>query len=107
MWSTALHQKRPYLAVDDCVQSIRFIIDNDLFDGQIYNVLTMNSTVDEIVSAIRRYVPALEIKLVDSKIMNQLSYTVADAKFRAKGFVPSGDLDRGVRETVELLSNGA
>ncbi|HTL32220.1 MAG TPA: SDR family oxidoreductase, partial [Kofleriaceae bacterium] len=99
VWRTALHQKRPYLDVEDCVRSIRFIVDHDLFDGEIYNVLTINATVDEIVSTIRRHVPDLGINFVDSKIMNQLSYTVGDAKFRAKGFAPAGDLARGVHDT--------
>jgi UDP-glucose 4-epimerase len=105
VWRTALHQKRPYLDLQDCVRSIRFIMNRDLFDGEIYNVLTLNATVDEIVQGIRGHVPDLQINFVDSKIMNQLSYTVADAKFRAKGFSPSGDLARGIRETVELLTN--
>ena len=47
--------------------------------------------------------PDLRIKLVDSAIMNQLSYTVANEKFRNLGFAFQGNLARGIRETVELL----
>jgi UDP-glucose 4-epimerase len=105
VWRTALHQRRPYLAIDDAVSAIRFILERDVFDGNIYNVLTINATVDEIVQSIRRYVADLEVQFVDSKIMNQLSYTVADERFRNLGFTPRGELDSGIRETVRLLRN--
>jgi UDP-glucose 4-epimerase len=105
VWQTALHQQRPYLAVDDAVRALRFILDRDLFDGKIYNVLTMNATVDEILQAIRVHVPHLTVDFVESRIMNQLSYTVSDARFRRVGFEPTGDLARGVRETIEWLTH--
>lgn len=103
VWRTALHQKRPYLELGDAVRSLRFIIDRDLFDGNVYNVLTDNVTVGGIVDVIKRYVPDLRVELVDSAIMNQLSYTVSPAKFAALGFDYRGNLDEGIRSTVELL----
>ncbi len=103
VWRTALDQKRPYLELGDAVRALRFIIDKDIFDGRVYNVLTDNATVGNIVEVIRKYVPDLGIKLVDAAIMNQLSYTVSPARFRALGFEYEGDLDAGIRKTVELL----
>ena len=105
VWRTALHQKRPYLSVEDAVAALQFILERDLFDGKIYNVLTMNATVDEILQAIRHHVPDLSVDLVESRIMNQLSYTVSDARFRSLGFTPTGELARGVRETIEWLAH--
>jgi hypothetical protein len=61
--------------------------------------------VGEIVEIIRKYAPDLRVKLVESQIMNQLSYTVACEKFRAQGFSFHGDLDRSIRATVDLLRN--
>ena len=49
VWRTAYDQKRPYLDLEDAVRAIPFIIDRELFDGRIYNVLTLNATVREIV----------------------------------------------------------
>jgi nucleoside-diphosphate-sugar epimerase len=105
VWRTAMDQKRPYLELGDAVRAIRFILERDLFDGQIYNVLTNNVTVRDIVDTIRRYVPDLRVELVDAQIMNQLSYTVACEKFKAKGFRFEGDLDVGIRESVARLRN--
>jgi nucleoside-diphosphate-sugar epimerase len=103
VWRTALDQKRPYLDLGDAVRAIRFILDIDRFDNQVYNVLTDNATVRQITDLIREEVPELRIKLVDAAIMNQLSYTVANDRFRALGFAFQGDLARGIRQTVALL----
>lgn len=105
VWRTAMDQKRPYLELGDAVRAIRFILERDLFDGEIYNVLTNNVTVRDIVDTIRGYVPDLRVELVDAQIMNQLSYTVACEKFKAKGFRFEGNLDVGIRESVERLRN--
>jgi UDP-glucose 4-epimerase len=105
VWSTAYDQKRPYLDLFDASRAISFIISNDIFDGRIYNVLTNNSTVREVVDVIREFIPGLEIGFVDSKIMNQLSYEVLDNRFRSKGFSPAGSLRRGIEETISLLKN--
>ena len=105
VWKSALDQKRPYLDLADGVRAIRFMLEKNLFDNRVYNVLTLNATVREIVDAIRELVPDLRIELVESRIMNQLSYTVSDARFRSLGFDVQGDLRRGVGETVGLLRN--
>jgi nucleoside-diphosphate-sugar epimerase len=105
VWRTALDQKRPYLELGDAVQALRFILERDLFDGRIYNVLTDNLTVGQIVEVIRRQVPDLKVELVDSKIMNQLSYTVACERFRALGFRFQGDLELEIKKSVDLIKN--
>ncbi len=105
VWSTAYDQKRPYLDLGDCVRSIVHIVRNDLFDGRIYNVLTRNATVRQIVDAIRVHVPDLEVGFVESRIMNQLSYEVACERFRATGFAFTGKVEDGIGATVALLRN--
>jgi UDP-glucose 4-epimerase len=105
VWSTAYDQKRPYLDLFDASRAFAFIIRKDLFDGRIYNVLTHNSTVRNIVDTIREFVPNLQVTFVDNKIMNQLSYEVSCERFSSQGFTFSGDLRRGVGETIALLKN--
>ena len=105
VWRTAYDQKRPYLDLTDAARAIGFIIEKDLFDGRIYNVLTLNATVRDIVETIRSFVPGLDVSFVDSPIMNQLSYEVSCDRIRQKGFTFNGDLKRGVGETIALLRN--
>lgn len=103
VWSTAYDQKRPYLDLFDAARAIAFIIRKDLFDGRIYNVLTHNSTVRQVVETLREFVPDLQVGFVDSRIMNQLSYEVSCERFIAEGFVFAGDLRRGIGDTIGLL----
>jgi len=105
VWSTAYNQKRPYLDLLDASNAISFLIRNKLFDGRIYNVLTQNATVSDIIEVIREFVPQLNIEFVDSEIMNQLSYEVSCERIKSEGFTFSGDLRRGIGNTVSLLQN--
>jgi len=103
VWSTAYDQKRPYLDLIDASRAFAFIIRKDLFDGRIYNVLTHNITVRQVVDSIREFVPDLQVTFVDNQIMNQLSYEVSCERFLSEGFAFAGDLRRGIGETIGLL----
>lgn len=103
VWKTAWKQKRPYLYLGDCIKAINFIISNELFNGQIYNVATGNYTVQDIVKVIGLFIPKLKVNYVDSPIMNQLSYEVNDKKFRSLGFTPGGDLKAGIKSSIDKL----
>lgn len=103
VWRTALHQDRPYLDLSDAVEAIQFIIHRELCDRRVYNVVTTNATVSRIVEIISTHVPDLSIQYVDTEIMNQLSYHVSNRRFKSLGFEFKGNLEQGIRETIDLL----
>lgn len=103
VWRTAYDQKRPYLDLKDAAGAIAFALDQDLFDHKIYNVLTQNAPVSDIVNIIREFIPDLKVDFVDSPIMNQFSYEVSCERFTGCGFNFSGDLRKGIDETISLL----
>ena len=103
VWRTAMHQFRPYLDLKDAVEAIQFIIKRNLFDCKIYNVVTVNTSVNKIVETIKAYVPDLSVQYVDTEIMNQLSYHVSNTRFIGKGFQFRGDLEQGIKETIGLF----
>ena len=105
VWETAYDQKRPYLDLTDASRALIFILNKDLFDGRIYNVLTLNATVRQIVETIQIFVPDLKVSFVESPIMNQLSYEVSCDRFESKGFKFSGDLKKQIGETISWLKN--
>jgi UDP-glucose 4-epimerase len=106
IWRTALHQKRPYLSLVDAVDSLKFIIQNKIYDNRIYNVVTENLTPADLVRMIEAYVGQLEIQYTDSQIMNLLSYEVANRRFLERGFAFSGDIENDISETISLLRVG-
>ena len=103
VWRTALDQKRPYLDLHDAVRALKFVMQRKLYDNQIYNVLTDNLTVRDIIETIKLHVPQVQVELVDARIMNQLSYTVDRAKFVSRGFKFEGDFERSVAESIAKL----
>jgi len=105
VWRTAFNQVRPYLDISDAMEAVKFIIKKDLFDCRIYNVLTTNSTVSNIVEIIKTHVPDLSIQYVDTEIMNQLTYNVSNSRFKDQGFEFNGSLERGISETIQLLKD--
>jgi len=105
VYRTALHQKRPYLSLSDAVRAIIFFIKHDLFDQRIYNVLTENLTVGDIIQFIRVHIPEIGIQYVDTRIMNQLSYEVSNLRLRKQGFRFRGRVEKGIADTIKLLRN--
>ena len=105
VWKTALHQNRPYLDLGDAVNAINFIIQEKLYDGGVFNVLTTNTTVSNIVDIISGFVPDIAIEHVDTPIMNQLSYHVSNRRFRDLGFEFEGDMEQGIGKTIDLLKS--
>ena len=103
VWNNALNQKRPYLNLKDATNAITFILQNNIFDRQIYNVLTENLTVNDVINKIRKHIQNLKIEFIDSKIMNQLSYEVLNNKFKRKGFHVKHSIQQGISETIKLL----
>ncbi len=104
VWSTAYEQKRPYLDLDDACRAIAHAIRQDLFTGDVYNILTLNATVREIVEAIKEFVPSLKVEFVGNLIMNQLSYEVCRQKISDTGVDFSGSLSLKIEETLRLLN---
>jgi len=103
IWRTAFEQKRPYLDIIDASNAISFLIDNDFFDGDTCNVSTNTFTVHHIVNTIKKYIPNVKISFVDEPIMNEWSYGVSCDRLINSGFVFTGDLQRGIKETIEYI----
>lgn len=103
VWRTAYEQRRPYLDLGDAVRAVAFVIERRMFDGRVYNAVTVNSTVREVTDTIRRHLPGLTISLVDSRVMNSLSYDVLNSRLTAAGFEMRSSMDQGVADTLQLL----
>jgi len=105
VWETAMDQKRPYLSLEDACAAISWIIQEKLFTGEIYNIVSNNYTVRQVTEEIQKNIRDIKIVLTQHKIMNQLSYEVASDKIKNTGFSFKGTLEKGIFETVNLLKN--
>ncbi|MFC6715986.1 NAD-dependent epimerase/dehydratase family protein [Halovalidus salilacus] len=100
VYEGAEDQKRPYLHVHDSVRSMIFAA-NELGDGEAYNVVGENGRLQDVVDAIVKYFPDVEIGYTEAEQLNQLSYIVSDEKIRNQGFETCYDLDQGVAELAD------
>jgi UDP-glucose 4-epimerase len=105
VWETAIDQKRPYLALEDAVNAIEWIIQNSLYTGKVYNIVTENQTVRDILYIIKKHVPNVTVNYVQHKIMNQLSYEVSAQRFQNTEFKFNGSLEKDIQNTINLLKN--
>ena len=103
VWKTALKQFRPYLSLKDAFKTLNFIIKNKIFDREIYNIVSENMTVKDIIKKINRH-KKTSVNLVNEKIMNQLSYKVNSSKIRKHGLVLNSKISKDIADTFKLLN---
>ena len=105
VWTNAMNQYRPYLSLNDALKTIIFIINNKKFDNQIYNVLTSNNTVKQILSIIKKLNFKIDIKKTTTSILNQNSYKVSRKKIEKLNINFSKNIKKDIKETLYLLKN--
>ena len=103
VYKTALHQYRPYLSLKDSFKLFKFTIEKDLFNNDIYNALSENCTVNQIINKIKKFKKNIKIKFVSSEIMNQLSYHVDKRKLNKEGLFLNNKIENDVKDTMKLL----
>lgn len=103
VWDSALNSKRPYLGLNDCINVYKFFESNGK-SGEVYNVVTKNFEMQEIVDSIKQIVPNVEIEITKSPLLNQKPYHVSNEKIKALGFEFKDDLNDSIKETIELFN---
>ena len=105
VYKTALNQFRPYLSLTDAFKVFKFTIENNFFKNDIYNTLSENCTVGDILKKIKRYKKNIKVEFVSSPIMNQLSYHVDKNKLNKQGLFLKRKIEVDIKNTLNLLKN--
>ena len=105
VWETAYNQQRPYLSINDAINVISFIINNDLFNGKVYNAVTGNYTVANVIASIKNYIPEVKVQLVQHPIMNDLSFAVINKQLSKYNFNFIGNITEEIKETIATFAN--
>jgi UDP-glucose 4-epimerase len=105
VWSTAMDQIRPYLAVGDAAAALSQAVIDRIFSGRVINAVTCNVTVGDVLDAIRECGRSPQVRLIDSTLMNSLSFSARTDAAQSLGIGFPGDLRTGVRETLALLGH--
>ena len=105
VYKTALNQYRPYLSLKDSFNVFKYTIEKNFFKNDIFNVLSENCTVYQIIKKIKKYKRKVKIKFVSSKIMNQLSYHVDKRKLNKEGLILKNKIEKDIKDTLKILDN--
>ena len=105
IYKTALNQYRPYLSLSDAFKVFKFCIEKNFFENDIYNVVSNNFTVNQIIEKIKKIKENATTILVNSSIMNKLSYHVDKKKLQNKGLFLNSNLNRDIYNTLKLFRN--
>ena len=76
-----------------------------MFNQQIYNVLTNNYTVRNILNLIKKNNFQVKIKKTNSPILNQNSYLVSRKKIDKLGIKLKKNIYIDIKQTLNLLKN--
>ena len=104
VWKTALNQFRPYLSIRDAFKALSFFLIKKNINNQLYNIVSENLTVKQIIKKIQKH-KKTKIKLVNEKIMNQLSYKTKSVKVKKMGLKLDSKLQEDINKTFKLLKN--
>ena len=103
VWSTAMDQTRPYLALEDATAALSKTVLERIYPGEIVNAVTCDATVSDVLTAISEFGCSTDVRLVDSPVMNNLSFKTSVEKANNLGFSFEGNLRREVFNTLKLL----
>jgi nucleoside-diphosphate-sugar epimerase len=103
IYKTALHQYRPYLSIRDSFKVFKFCLERNFFENDIFNALSGNFTVNQILNKIKKILKKINVVYVNSPIMNQLSYHVDNQKIKKKGLILKSNIDVDIKNTLLLF----
>src|SRR3989338_3158725 len=102
VWDSAINSKRPYLGLNDCINAYKFFETNGE-PGEVYNIVTKNYEMQEILETIKKIIPVVKIEITKSPIINQKPYHASNEKMKSLGFEFKDDLRSSMKETIELF----
>ncbi len=103
VWTSALHQMRPYLAITDAVNAIERSISQGFWTQTVMNAASFNVTVADVIAEITKALGSQKVELVDSDVMNELTYSVSTRRAQEAGFAFTGSLRSEVARTFAVL----
>jgi len=103
VWKENFDQYRPYLGLNDCINSILHFLGCDDWN-ETYNVLTGNYKLSDIITMIKTNID-IDVDMVDTPLLNQYSYLVNCDKISQTGFVPRDVIQLEIETTLDRLRN--
>ena len=105
IWKSMMNKPRPYLSLTDAFKVIKFTIENNFFQNEIFNIVSQNLTLKKIINCFKKHKRTIKIKYEKSKFVNQYSYKVSNKKFSRKALVLKSNIYNDIKSTLKVLRN--
>ena len=105
IWKKMMYKPKPYLSLKDAFKVIKFTIEKNFFHNDIFNILSENLTLYQIISFFKKNNKKIKIEYRNSKLINQFAYTISNKKFSTKAFKLKSKIKDDIKDTLKLLGN--
>lgn len=105
IWKKMMYKPKPYLSLKDAFKVIKFTIEKDFFHNDVFNILSENLTLHQIIKFFKQNKKQIKIKYHNSKLINQFAYTISDKKFSSQAFRLKSKIKDDIKDTLKLLGN--
>ena len=98
LWKGMTNKPRPYLSLKDAFSVVKFTLEKNFFKNDIYNILSQNLTLANIIKIFRNNKIKVKLEYHKSKLINQYPYMVSNEKFSSEAF----NLKSKIAEDIKL-----
>jgi len=105
VWKSMMNKPRPYLSLRDAFKVIKFTIENNFFNNEVFNILSQNLTLKKIIGYFKSCKKTIKIKYEKSKLINQYSYEISNNKFSRKALVLKSNIHDDIKSTLKMFRN--
>ena len=103
IWKTALNQIHPYCGLNDAALAINFVINKQLFNNQVYNIVTLNTSPKKIIKIIKKHIPNIQVQLISSVAMTKSSLEISNLKSKKIGIKYKDSLNEEIKKIIGFL----
>ena len=96
-----INKSRPYLSLKDAFLVIKFTLEKNFFKNNIYNILSQNLTLRNVIKSFKRYKKNVKIIYQTSKLTNQYSYMISNQKFSLEAFKLKSKISDDIKLTLK------
>ena len=100
-----LNKERPFLSLNEAFRVIKFTIEKNFFNNEIYNIVSQNLELNKIIKFLKKNIKNIKINFVDSKLINYSSYKISCEKFNSKAFKLNAKIFKDITTTLKIFKN--
>jgi len=104
VWKSMMNKPRPYLSLRDAFKVIKFTLEKNFFNNEIFNIISEHLTVRQIINLLKKYGKKIKVHNVQSQLINQFSYKISNDKFSKRAFILKSLIKDDIKSTLKIFN---